>query len=310
MVFKIKENSGESKGILIFRELELNYLEGGHDLSNRRWGEPTMSDLLEQLASTFIIGVHWGRYNAIAKDPQFVDFHMAAPGSIGEFKSDDYVFIPLSARNFTPTYFEPLDIPNRWDILTIGHLKRDKQQVEILEALKHSYKSGGNPSALFICPTMDRVTEYETEFWKKYDRLFTDSEKENIDIFTPQRKKTEKGLAPIPNEFFPYLYNCSKVFALFSKEEGGSRCVSESLLCGTPVIVRNELRGGATDYLDYSNSFSFESIEEAGDIFNSVVSGSPKFNPEYLRSELVESSSISQLKRQIQTLFQEQALLD
>ena len=65
---------------------------------------------------------------------------------------------------------------------------------------------------------------------------------------------------PLSEQAISDFMNLSKVFTLFSDKEGESRVVSEALLCGLPVVVKKDILGGATDYLNIQNSKLFTSL--------------------------------------------------
>ena len=81
--------------------------------------------------------------------------------------------------------------------------------------------------------------------------MFSETERQNITLTL---------LSPLGNPFplseqaISDFMNLSKVFTLFSDKEGESRVVSEALLCGLPVVVKKDILGGATDYLNIQNS--------------------------------------------------------
>lgn len=300
MVYVLKNPIGGSKGIIIFTNKEKEMLENTNRLIKKQ---------LSRLTEKYVVGMHWGWYaNGVGEVP-FVDFHLAAPGTVS-FSTDTHYRIPLCSRNFTADYFEPLDVPKRWDILCIAQPKKYKRLTYVLQALKKCYRRNIYLDVLFLCPTPEHMVGagWDREFFRMYESLFSAEEKRHIDLFTPPM--TENNIHPLPNDILPYLYNSSKSFTIFSKKEGACKVISESLLCGTPVIARSDLQGGGLDYLDEQNSRVFSTLDEACDAFIDVAQNpeSYAFDPSYLREDLAESHTAERLETELQNLFEENGL--
>jgi glycosyltransferase involved in cell wall biosynthesis len=236
-----------------------------------------------------------------------VDVHSAAPGTVEEFVSDEVFRVNVASRNFTPGYFKKLDIEKRWDLCCIATPKKYKRLTELLDVIRSVFDEKDDFQVLLLCPTPKEFKSdgWDQEFFRKYEQEFTDAEKENIDLHTPRR--TNDDIQPVPKDYLPYLYNSSKAFTLFTQEEGASKVISESLLCGTPVVVRSNLRGGGRDYLDDRNSEQFESLEEAKEIFIEISENheNHEFDPTYLREELAEPQSAQALESEFKSTFEE-----
>ena len=293
MVYELKTPTERYKGVLIFRGLESDYL---------RNPGPELSKALRAVRKYYVVGVHWGRYQHHVPEFKHVDFHMAAPGTIEEFGPDSWRWIPLCSRDFTPGYFRPLDVPNRWDLVTVANINPEKNLDELLEIIRLCYDAGRPLSVFLLCPYASEETR--DQFRRTVRRTFTERERRNFEVVTPNKRVTvENG---IPNTLLPYLYNSSRLFALLSEEEGGGRVVSESLLCGTPVVVKDTLRGGAADYLTEKNSFGVSSVEEGAAQIRETLANPDRyqFDPEPLRSTLVEDHSVTLLESELQRVFQ------
>jgi len=299
MVYVLKKPTGDSNGIIIFREDNI-----------LRTNNKLMKQQLRRLSQDYVIGFYWAWYHERVEPIPFVDIHFAAPGTVKEFVSDDIYRINVASRNFIPKYFKQLDIDKRWDLCTIATPKKYKQLTDLLDVIKLIFDEKDDFKVLLLCPTPKKFHDesWDREFFEKYENEFSDDEKANIDLHTPRR--TNDDIQPVPKEYLPYLYNSSKSFTLFSQEEGASKVISESLLCGTPVVVRSDLRGGGRDYLDETNSELFASLEEAKDIFIDISENYSEyqFDPMYLRRELSEPQSAQALENKLKSIFDEMGI--
>jgi len=297
MVYELKRPNENYKGVLVFRGLERLYL---------RNPGPGLRKALRAARNYYLLGIHWGRYQQRVPEFKYIDFHMAAPGSIADFAPDRWRWIPLCARDFTPSHFRPLDVPKRWDLLTVANINPEKNLDDLLEIIRSCYDAGQSLSVFLLCPYAEEATR--EQFQKEIHETFSETERRNIEVVTPKKGVTVKN--GIPNSLLPYLYNSSRLFALLSEEEGGGRVVAESLLCGTPVVARDDLRGGAADYLTDETSIRVSSIEDASAQIRAALDNpdSYRFDPEPLRTELVEEQTVTQLEAELERVFEKLGL--
>jgi glycosyltransferase involved in cell wall biosynthesis len=285
MVYELKPPVGGSPGLLLFTHKERPYfLDPPEPLARR----------LVALKGRYVLGMQWGAYHADVGDTPYVDFQMACPGTVDWAPDADPRLIEMCSRDFTPARFAPMDVPKRWDVFSVGHPIEVKRYSELLDVVRECFDHGVDLDVLLICAVPeppDELTGYwDTRFFEKYHSDFTGAERERIDLGVPvEASFGDRPLHPIPNEVFPYLYNASRGFALFSREEGQSKVVHEALCCGTPVVVHEGLKGGGRDKLDATNSLQFGDVEGAADAFQTIAEGdAPTFDAEPLRRELVE----------------------
>jgi hypothetical protein len=197
-------------------------------------------------------------------------------------------------------------------VFSVGHPIRDKRYADFLDVVRMVFDAGVDLRVLLVCAVPDDPDRlgprWEHEFFEKYESLFTNAERERIDLAVPGEVDVgNRPIHPIPNEVFPYLYNAANSFTLFSEEEGQSKVVHEALLCGKPVVVRETLKGGGRDYLDEQNSLQFGSLEEARDVFIDIATDPERytFDPTYLRSELAEDETAARLESEIASIYDE-----
>ena len=303
MVYELKPPVGESPGFLVFTHKERPFFLDSGDAVTRR---------LLTLKERYVFGMQWGSYHEDVGQTPFIDVHLACPGTVDFSPNADVRRISLCSRNFTPDRFRPMDIPTTWDILAVGHPIKIKRMSTLLEVIRDLYDHNHEVSALLICAIPEpphRLDEFwDHAFFEKYESLFSPEERERIDLGVPVEARVDnRPLHPIPNEVFPYLYNASNCFTLFSEREGQSKVVHEALLCGTPVVVRDDLRGGGRDYLDERNSRQFGDPSEAREAFADIASSPEEyaFDPSYLRSELAESETVDRLEAEIEAVYRE-----
>jgi hypothetical protein len=303
MVYELKPPVEGSPGLLMFTHKEREFFVDS---------PAPVVERLRQLKSAYVLGMQWGRYHADVGETPLIDFHMACPGTV-EFREDaDVRRIPLCSRNFTPAYFRPMDVPVEWDVLSVGHPIEDKRYGELLDVIRMVFDAGVDLRVLLVCAVPDDPAtlgpRWDHEFFEKYESLFSDAERERIDLGMPGEVAFgDRPIHPLPNEVFPHLYNASNAFTLFSREEGQSKVIHEALLCGTPVVVRENLRGGGQDYLDERNSLQFDSLASARDALVELAERPDEyaFDPSYLRSALAEDETADRLEAAIETVYED-----
>lgn len=296
MVSILKQPDGDSKGILVFTHKERDmFLDP----------IPPLQTALQLVKESYLVGMHWGHYaENVGRTPN-VDFHLAGSGTV---RFTDEVNVPIlnfCSRNFVPEYFTPTDAEATWDIVTIAPPTRLKRLSELLELIRETRSQGSDVSALFVCPRPKPFPgpKWDVEFVNTFHRGLTQDEMDDIKLISPLRSSDD--IYPIPHRVMPHFYNIGKTFALFSKQEGESRVISESLMTGTPVIARSDLKGGGLDYLDEKNSRLFSSKTEAIDTFHDVSkeSNDPSFDPSYLQDELYAPKSRPRFESALKRVF-------
>jgi glycosyltransferase involved in cell wall biosynthesis len=301
VVYELKPRVDGSPGFLVFTHKERPLL----------FDPPAaLAARLRALKREFVVGMQWGRYHDDVGETPYVDLHLACPGTV-RFRDDaDVRRVPLCSRNFTPARFRPMDVPVTWDVVSVGHPIDDKRYGEFLDVLRRVFDAGVEPRVLLLCAVPDDPAKlgprWDHDFFEKYETLFSDAERARIDLGVPGEVQFgSRPIHPVPNAVLPYLYNASHSFTLFSQEEGQSKVIHEALLCGTPVVVREDLRGGGLDYLDERNSLQFGTLDEARDAFVEVVErpGEYAFDPSYLRPELSEAETADRLEAAVEATY-------
>jgi len=296
MVSVLKKPTSNSRGVLIFTHKERQFFSSGLDIVESK---------IKSLKKEYVVGMHWGIYqpDPVDKIP-YVDFHLARESTVS-FNSET-TRIPLVAYNFNPKYMEPLDVPKRWDILTVAHPSKRKRLSDLLETIKIMFDEGYSPNVLLWCPSPAERggPNWDQRFFELYENIFTNDERDQIELTTPIR---DGSLYPLPHEIMPYLYNSSKIFTLFSNLEGDPRAITEALMCGTPVVVRSDLVGSGKDYLNAENSEIVTTKREAAQTFQEMLQNPDKYqvNADQLGKQLSIEHTAEKLEQGIKSVFQE-----
>ncbi|MHB8470246.1 MAG: glycosyltransferase [Gaiellaceae bacterium] len=293
MPFVMKKPQGPSKGIVIFTHKERLFTIGDAPMGS-------LAAALARLRERYVIGMHWGHYADDVPALEWVDFHLAAPGTV-RFRHPERVrHIPLASRNFLGREFRDLGLPRTWDIINIARPIRLKRLDEFLRAIRKIYDRGTRLRVLLVCPCPDEMREgdgWYASIYDDYTRLFTEAERADFLLLMLRR---DGYPFPLASGAVADLLNRAKIFALFSEQEGESRAVAEALVCGLVVVCRWGIRGGADDYLDDTNSRRFTTLDEASDALVEAASSWSErrfdsktfelaFHEEHSRSRLFEA---------------------
>lgn len=291
----MKEPKGKSKGILTFTHKERWVFDGSTHV---------LDALIDRAHERYFFLMHWGHYAKNEMSDARIDMHLASPGTVS-FASDHPVRqLPLSSRNFLPSIFSPTDYDPFIDILTIGRPSPIKGLDEFLVTAKHVLDVRPETTILMLVPNNQRWT------WRTlksdYHRILEPHHQRQVHLVSPE---LVGNLFPLPPRAVAMFYHASRMFALFSHQEGQSKVVHEALLCGLPILARRNVRGGARDLLDETNSRLFSSPEEAAaraiEILDSANFELP--TPE-LENELREENSIPRLMRELENLYRDHGM--
>jgi hypothetical protein len=113
---------------------------------------------------------------------------------------------------------------------------------------------------LLVIPTSLHETPENTDvdIVELYEKLFNVDERKNITMLRLSKELGYLGMSPKTINWF---YNNSKLLYIGSDSEGGCRVVHEALLAGCDIIYWENHKGALKDYLDDTNSTSFDSYD-------------------------------------------------
>ena len=303
MAHIFKHPNKSNKGIIIFthKELQLFNLKVNRRLIKNPLRIFSTYFLfkrkISRIRKKYFIGIHYGAYQSNLKSSDWVDFHMSAPGT-AKFV-DDPIILPLNSANFTPLVMQKdFNAEKYWDLICVAHNTYQKKYPELLNSIRKLFDLNGNYKILFVIASSkdesDSKKFYNTLF-EDYYKMFSRKEREQFTIIKTHPETGPQGLS---YTFLSYLYNRSKVFTIFSQIEGESRVVKEAQLCGLPVVVKSDVKGGMRDYLNESNSLLFDNYEEAHITLKEAIDNYDKFkiDTEYWAKELREDYSLDKVK--------------
>lgn len=296
-IFKLPENG--NKGIIVFTHKEIAFFQKFFKQTRFDWANKLQSRFvkrytlkryfkgeLEQLRKDFFIGMHFGHFHKDYPKLPYVDFYMGSEGTV-LFKEPVFR-IPLNSRNFIPTIFQDLGFERKyWDIICVAKANVLKKMDEQLKAFRRIYDLGHKYRILLLVPpsvTRDPKKVY-VDLEDDYYRMFNKDER---DLFTLMSLRDNLSFLGLPQTTLVEFYNNAKVFTLYSQREGESRVISEALLCGLPVVVKDNLIGGGRDFLNESNSVMFKTYEASHEALIHAVEHYKDLKPD--TADLIEST--------------------
>ena len=312
-IFKYPSNN--SKGIIVFthKELIAFSFNASHIRRFRRNPSTIINNVflsfffkrkINSLRENFLIGIHLGLYATNVDTTFWVDFHMTSPGT-ATFNSKQFV-IPLSSAHFTPSVMrQDENCEKYWDIICVAKNTRGKNIDKLLDSIRRIYDLKKNYKILIIIATnrSESNFKYYNEIMADYFKKFTPVERENLTII---RTHPDTGFQGLSYSTLSYFYNRSKIFTLFSEIEGHAKVVKEAQLCGLPIVVKSDLKGGVKDSLTSENSSFFIDFESAHETLIKAVEHYKDYKviADYWASELREDFTIEKLKEHFHLLYE------
>jgi len=247
-IFKYPTES--NKGIIVFTHKEWpGLLETAF---------PTLQDLKKY----FFLGWNQGIYFGNIQMPPIVDFAFTSPNAITFPDNGNTQNIELLDRNFILDDFKDLNIKDKtFDIITVSRVAKWKNVPSLLHAIRELNDKKIYPNCLLVMPTSLHETSEnaDVDIVRLYEKLFNVEERKNI---TMLRLSDELGYLGVSPKTINWFYNNSKILYIGSDSEGGCRVVHEALLTGCDVVYFKDHKGPLKDYLDDTNSISFESYDK------------------------------------------------
>ena len=291
----LKEASKHSPGTIIFTHKEWPFC---HQLFY------VLRSFYKSIAANYKLGIHWGHVQDNIKDMKFVDFHLAASGTLNFDESNQVPLLPFSSRNFLPNCFYPTGIKKQWDIINISRPFEIKRLKHFMNAVRYLFDSDKKAKVLLISNTSKNFKKNNPDknIYDYYLQNFTMQERERFQFFLLHQDGFPQQLTPAA---LAYFYNASKIFSLFSLREGESRVIHEALLCGLPILHHSELKGGATDHLDSTNSLAFNSDKDAAEKMQFMINNYSQFNVDvnYFQSICCEDQTKAVFKQSLQKYY-------
>lgn len=309
------------KGILLFTHKEIGKynaalkqirFEEVNNLTNKFFKPNELSAYYRkkfaELKKHYFLGQHFGWYHRDYVGVDEIDFYLATESTVG-FKYPENPFrIPLSSSSFIHRAFEKKEYGVKiWDILTVTHNGKHKRMRDFVLAVRKAYDQGKRYKVLLLNKKNIREPGkgFDNEVLDLYYDLFDDQERQS---FVLMRLSDDMSMMGMPSQTVAQFMNLSKVFALFSEQEGEPRAVAEALICGMPVVTWKHIRaGGSIDHLNEKNSVRFETYEQSGDALIEAVDNYDRFEVDSLElaKRLREDYTIDIFRKYMTSLYQQ-----
>lgn len=310
MAHIFKHPEGKNKGIVVFTHKEIFYFvkywkktrfEALNHLQDKLMPKTELQvffkNHFKKIREKYLVGMHFGWYQHDQPTYDFVDFYMAGKGTVSWKEGSDPFHIPMNSRNFIEPFYENRHYQQKyWDLICVASVNRIKNMDLLLKSIRKIYDLGKMIKVLLVVPSKHSEPEkkFYTHLIDDYKEMFSEEERKYLTIIKLSRELSFMGMSQYQMVHF---YNSSKVFTLFTQLEGESRVIAEALLCGLPVVVKDDLTGGGRDYLNESNSLQFDSYENAHQTLINAIENYEKLIPsEDLVKELRSDQSIFLLK--------------
>lgn len=320
MAHLLKLPQKNQKGIVLLTHKEARVFNNGvkqirfdsvNKISNKIFPPDRLAPFYQkkftELKKHYYVGQHFGWYHRDYVGVPEVDFYLATESTV-TFRDGSAVFrVPLSSSSFINEAFGPKNYGHKlWDIITVTHNGKHKRMRDFILSIRKLYDEGKRYRVLLL--NKKSIFEpgkiFDNEAVDLYYELFNDEERQS---FVMMRLSNDMSFLGMPSETIAQFMNLSKVFALFSEQEGEPRAVAEALICGIPVVTWQHIRaGGSIDHLNETNSVRFETYEASAAALSEAVENAEKFtvDSENLIKRLREDHTIEIFKDYLQRLYE------
>ena len=286
MVFELKRNVQNSKGVIVFSHKEyLRLFNSTHSLK-----------IINKLKKRYFIGIHWGASFENVSDKEIVDIHFYHNGMLPQNKNFEDKAINLTTRSFTPNkfYINPnLSTKKKWDVITIGRMVKVKKYLDFFLIIKNVLIEKPNTKILIIAPELGyKKSTHDFLFYENYNNIFNIKEKSQIDLITNKEYLSQ-------DKVMEYLKQ-SNIFLFTSIKEGVAKVTAEAALCGLQILIYKKFIGGAKYGIDQRQLNLYSSHRDAS---NKIINLLEKDKRIYDNSDLKESHSKLLLVDELKQFF-------
>lgn len=271
------EEETNTKGILIFKHLEINLLT------------KIDKNLINKLKERYILGMYFGFYYILNQDIKDIDFYVAEDNVIEYRFNSTTPRINLNGYNFIGNEYENIIKKDNklYDFIFIGSASRRKGLKQLLSSInKIATTTKLTPQIVIInrvsggiyMKILNRIVKQKLdEIPKKFRKNITYIE---LDSTTGYQ---------LPKYLIKELLCLSKTLILPSRDEGCARVVAEAQLMGLNIISYKYMNGGTNNHLtkydilyDNFSDMSTEMIENLNNYNNFYSKKDISFNEIYL----------------------------
>jgi hypothetical protein len=134
--------------------------------------------------------------------------------------------------------------------------------------------------------------------------MFSAKERE---LFTLIKTDQNYGFQGFSSAFLSHLYNQSKIFTIFSQTEGTCKVIKEAQMCGLPVVLKKDLKGGVLSFLsEHKDAMFFDKYENAHEILIKSIQNYNNFQVDFEKNKkrIGENESLHMLKKYFYKLYE------
>ncbi|MEO0733960.1 MAG: glycosyltransferase, partial [Bacteroidota bacterium] len=236
-----------------------------------------------------------------------VDFYLATESTVTFREPAEPYRVPLSSSSFINEAFYPAAHNHKiWDVITVTHNGKNKRMRDFILAVRKLYDRGKKYRILLLNKKSAREPgkNFDNGAIDLYYELFSTTEQQN---FVMMRLSDDMSFLGMPSQTVADFMRLSKVFALFSEQEGEPRVVAEALICGLPVVAYRHIKaGGSIDHLTDDNSVRFADYPAAAAALEEAVEHHDRFrvDAQGLAEKLREDYTIETFKDYLAPLYE------
>lgn len=321
MAHILKHPQAGNKGILLFTHKEIGYFS--------KFRKRTRFEVLNQLQEQFLpvdeyqpffdkhlqairekyfLGVHFGWWQRDYPTMPYLDFYMGGEGALTFKEPEKIFFIPLSSRTFIPAAHKAdPTAPKIWDILCISNNANHKRLHDLLGAIRKIYDAGYSYRILLLVPTKLREDGHASFYQDLENDYYSQFSYEERNDFILMRLSPKLAFLGMPFGILTSFYQQSRVFTLFSDEEGEPRVISEALICELPIVAYRHTKAATTDFLDEKNSVLFDTYEASHTALIQAVEQYEHFDidGEAMAKVCREDYTLLAFREYMQTIYQQ-----
>ena len=241
-------------------------------------------------------------------DIPHIDYHLAPIGGGSFVNPKKNKIINYSSRNFIDKIFKKKSFKKVYDIISVLRPTPEKGFKNLIIAASKIYKRKNFIKFLIIFP-MVSDNDFYNQPNKYYTNLISDYKKyikkEHRKYFTLLPINTFNKNYMLDKEQMCNFYNLSKICILPSIIEGGNRAIHEALLCGCPIIYYKKVIGGVADYMNKSNSISYNSENDLPNKIEKALKNYKKFkiNQRKTKQLVSEVYQIPKFKKVLRNIY-------